>query len=168
LTRRLLFSVTSVVFHVAVILVPLLLAGHIALWERGIGLAWPALPNGVATALTVVAVVTGVALVIQRVAVLEARVLSRFQDYALLVLIAVLFTSGFLVMHPAWHPLSRDAMLLVHVALGDVLLFLIPVTKLNHMALLPASQVVSELAWHFPPDAGSRVAVALGKVNEPI
>jgi hypothetical protein len=24
------------------------------------------------------------------------------------------------------------------------------------------------LAWHFPPDAGSKVGIALEKVNEPI
>ena len=94
--------------------------------------------------------------------------LSRFQDYALPLLIALPFASGFLVMHPAWSPFSRDAALLVHVLSADVLLFLIPLTKLNHMVLLPTTQLVSELAWHFPPDAGHHVAVALGKVNEPI
>jgi hypothetical protein len=36
------------------------------------------------------------------------------------------------------------------------------------MILLPFTQFVSELAWHFPLDAGSRVGVTLGKENEPI
>ena len=168
LRNRLLFSLTSLVFHVAIILVPIFLAGHILLWERGLGLSWPALPNAIATALTIAAVVTAVALVIQRLASRDTRVLSRFQDYALPLLIAVPFASGFLVMHPVWSPFSRDAALLVHVLSADVLLFLIPLTKLNHMVLLPTTQIVSELAWHFPPDAGSKVAVTLEKVNEPI
>ena len=43
-----------------------------------------------------------------------------------------------------------------------------PLTKLSHMILMPFTQLVSELAWHFPPDAGTRVAVTLGKENEPI
>jgi hypothetical protein len=36
------------------------------------------------------------------------------------------------------------------------------------MALLPFTQLVSQLAWHFPQDAGTRVAVTLGKENEAI
>lgn len=162
------YSVTTLLFHVAVILVPLFLAGHIALWQGAIGLAWPALPNGVATALTVAGVVAALAVVAQRGIARDARVLSRFQDYALPALIALVFTSGFLVMHPAWNPVSRDTALLIHTLGGDLLLFLVPLTKLSHMILLPLSQLVSELAWHFPSDAGSRVAVTLGKEHEPI
>jgi nitrate reductase gamma subunit len=168
LRNRLLFSLTSLVFHVAIILVPIFLAGHIALWERGIGLSWPALPNEVATVLTIAAVLGAVALVVQRVVSRDTRVLSRFQDYALPLVVALPFATGFVVMHPTWSPFSRDAALLLHALSADALLFLIPLTKLNHMVLLPTTQLVSELAWHFPPDAGSRVAVALEKVNEPI
>ncbi|MGD8726761.1 MAG: hypothetical protein PVH40_03900 [Gemmatimonadales bacterium] len=168
LGNRLLVSLTSLIFHVAIILVPIFLAGHIALWERGLGISWPALPNSVATALTIAAVATAIVLVALRLASRDTRVLSRFQDYALPLLVALPFASGFLVMHPTWSPFSRDFALLLHVFSGNLLLVLIPLTKLNHMALLPTTQLVSELAWHFPPDAGSKVGIALEKVNEPI
>ncbi len=36
------------------------------------------------------------------------------------------------------------------------------------MVLIPGVQFVSEAAWHWPPDAGSRLAVTLGKENEKI
>ncbi|HKJ03778.1 MAG TPA: hypothetical protein VJ997_15025 [Longimicrobiales bacterium] len=162
------YSLTTLVFHVGAILVPLFLAGHIALWERGVGLSWPALPNAVATVLTLAVVAAAAAVVVLRAGSRASRPLSRFQDYALPVLIAVLFSAGFLVMHPAWSPVPAKATLLVHVLTGDLLIFLVPLTKLSHMILLPLTQLVSELAWHFPPDAGRRVAVALGKENEPI
>ena len=42
LRNRALFSLTTVLFHVGVILVPLFLAGHIKLWREGVGLSWPA------------------------------------------------------------------------------------------------------------------------------
>jgi hypothetical protein len=90
------------------------------------------------------------------------------QDYALPLIVALPFASGFLVMHPSWNPFSFDATLLVHVMSANLLLFLIPVTKLSHMILLPITQLVSELAWHFPPDAGSKVAATLGKESKPI
>ncbi|MGD2120457.1 MAG: hypothetical protein PVJ76_01875 [Gemmatimonadota bacterium] len=166
--NRGLFSLTTVLFHIGVILVPLFLAGHIELWRRGVGLSWPALPNGVATTLTWVVIATAIIVVVQRVAAGDSRPLGRFQDYALPLFIVVPFLTGFLVMHPAWNPFSRDAVLLTHVLSADLLIFMVPLTKLSHMILMPFTQLVSELAWHFPQDAGERVGITLGKENEPI
>ncbi len=166
--NRAFFSLTTFLFHVGVILVPLFLAGHVKLWREGVGLSWPTLPNAVSTTLTWIVIAAAVAVVIQRVGARDSRALSRFQDYALPLFIAVPFLSGFLVMHPVWNPFDRGPVFLVHVLSADLLIFLVPLTKLSHMILLPFTQVVSELAWHFPLDAGSRVAVTLGKENEPI
>lgn len=162
------YSATTFLFHVGVILVPLFLAGHVALWKRALGLSWPALPDPVATVLTLVTIAAAVAVVVQRLASGESRVLSRFQDYGLPLLVALVFGAGFMVMHPAWNPFARDPVFLVHVLGGDLLLFLVPFTKLTHIVLLPLTQLVGELAWHFPPEAGRRVGVALGKEGEPI
>jgi nitrate reductase gamma subunit len=166
--NRGLFSLTTVLFHVGVILVPLFLAGHIELWRKGVGLSWPAFPNGISTTLTWIVIATSVAVVVQRLVAKDSRALSRFQDYAIPLFIAVPFLTGFLVMHPAWNPFARDPVLLMHVLSADLLIFMVPLTKLSHMILMPFTQLVSELAWHFPADAGSRVAVTLGKENEPI
>jgi len=168
LKERLFLSLTSVLFHVAVLIVPVFLAGHIALWKRGLGISWPDVSNRVADVLTIIAIITSVALVIQRVGARATRALSRFQDYALPLVIALPFASGFLVMHPAMAPFSYQAMLLVHVMSANVVFVLIPITKLSHMVLIPSVQLVSEVAWHWPPDAGSKLAVTLGKENEPI
>lgn len=162
------YSLSTLLFHVGVILVPLFLAGHIELWKAAVGLSWPALPNPVATAFTLVVLITVATVVVQRAAAKDSRALSRFQDYALPLFIAVPFLTGFLVMHPAWNPFSRDPVLLVHALSADLLIFLVPLTKLSHMILLPFTQLVSQLAWHFPQDAGERVGMALGKENEPI
>ena len=168
LRQRFFFSITSLMFHVAIIVVPIFLAGHIALWKSGTGLSWPAISNGLADVLTITAVATAVLLVVQRAAARDSRALSRFNDYALPLLIAVPFVAGFLVMHPTWNPFSYELALLVHIMSANVLLILIPLTKLSHMVLLPATQLVSELGWHFPPDAGRKVAVDLGKEGQPI
>ncbi len=168
LKDRIVLSLTSVSFHIAILIVPIFLGGHIALWARGLGVSWPAIPNLLADVLTVVAIVTAVALVIQRAAARPTRSLSRFQDYVIPLIVAVPFATGFLVMHPAVNPFSYEAMLLVHVMSANLLLVLIPITKLSHIALLPTVQLVSEVAWHWPPDAGSRLAVTLGKENEPV
>jgi nitrate reductase gamma subunit len=168
LKDRFLFTLTSLIFHVAILVVPIFLAGHIALWARGLGVFWPAIPNDAADVLTIVAVVTALALVIQRVASRATRALSRFQDYALPLLIAVPFASGFLLMHPDANPFSYEATLLVHVLSANLIFLLVPLTKLSHMALVPGTQLVSEVAWHWPKDGGSRVGLALGKEKEPV
>lgn len=168
ITSRVLFGLTTLAFHVSIIVVPIFLAGHIELWERGIGLSYTAIPNSVADVLTIVAIVTAGLLALERAAARDSRALSRFQDYALPLLVAAPFATGFLVMHPDWNPFSRETAFLMHVLSADVLLILIPLTKLTHMVLLPATQLISELAWHFPPDAGTKVAVTLGKEREPV
>jgi len=157
------FSLTSIVFHLAVIIVPVFLLGHIELWERGIGLAWPGISNTSADVLTLVAIVTGLALLLQRITAKATRALSRFQDYALPLLITIPFASGYLMMHPALNPFPYTLTFLVHLVSANLLFILVPLTKLSHMALLPGSQLVSELGWHWPRDAGSRVAASLGK-----
>jgi len=166
--QRFVYSVTSITFHVAILVTPLFLAGHIALVAADTGWAWPAIGSGVADVLTLVAVVTALLLVVQRAAARDSRALSRFQDYALPLVVALPFAAGFLMTHPAWNPFPYDATFLTHVASGDLVLVLLPVTKLRHMVLLPATQIVSELGWHFPCDAGARVGAALGRGEQPI
>lgn len=173
LKNELLFSLTSILFHIAILIVPIFLGGHIVLWARGIGISWTsvswlAIPNPLADVLTIVAIVTAVALVIQRVSARATRTLSRFQDYALPLVIAVPFVSGFLVMHPAINSFSFQATLFVHVMSANLVFVLIPITKLSHAVLIPGTQAISEVAWHWPPDAGSKLAVTLGKEDEPI
>jgi hypothetical protein len=168
LGNRMVYGVSTLAFHVSVILVPIFLAGHIALWQRGLGISWPAIPNRLATTLTIVAIVAAIAIVIQRIASRQSRALSRFQDFVMPLVVALPFASGLLVMHPTWSLVPYDVALLVHVASANLVMFLIPLTKLSHMVLLPGTQVISELAWHFPPNAGEQVGVALGKANEPV
>lgn len=165
---QLVFSVTSILFHVAILIVPIFLGGHIALWARGTGVFWTGISNGFADMLTLVAIVTAVALVIQRISAKATRSLSRFQDYALPLAIAVPFVSGFLVMHPSINPFSYEASLFAHVMSANLIFILIPITKLTHFALIPGVQLVSEVAWHWPSDSGSKVALSLGKENVPI
>ncbi len=163
IVRNPLFSLTSIVFHIAILIVPLFLAGHIALWHRSLGPSWPAIPNTLANVLTIVAVMAAVALAVQRLAAKSTRALSRFQDYALLLVIALPFASGIMVMHPAYNPCSYSAILFVHVMSANLIMVLIPLTKLTHAVLMPGVQLVAELGWHWPADAGSKLAVTLGK-----
>lgn len=166
--EQMVFSITSMLFHIAILIVPIFLGGHIALWARGLRVSWPSIPNGVADVLTIVAIVTAAALVVQRVSARATRSLSRFQDYALPIVIALPFATGFLVMHPGVNPFSFQATLFVHIMSANAVFVLIPLTKLSHMVLLPTVQLTAEVGWHWPSNAGSKLGVTLGKEDVPI
>lgn len=166
--RELLFTATSVLFHAAILIVPVFLAGHVALWTRAIGLTWPAIPNAVADVLTILAVVTAAALAGQRITARATRAITKPSDYALLAMLTLPFITGFLVMHPGLNPFGYESVLFLHVMSGNLVFVLLPTTKLAHAALLPGTQLVAEVGWHWPADSGSRVGRALGKEAEPV
>ena len=166
--NRWLYSMVSTLFHVGLILVPIFFLGHIRLWRRGLGLGWPALPMAVADVLTIVTLVTGLALFVGRGWTKASRRISRPQDWLLPPLIALEFLSGYLLAHPGSSTFRLETLMLVHVGVGDILLLLTPFTKIAHCALLPFSQMVTELAWRLVPGAGREVLKTIGKEGQPI
>jgi len=165
---HLVFTLASFLFHIAAIVTPIFLAAHIALWERGTGLTWAAIPQVMADYLTLLAIAAAAVLFLKRVSARATRALSRPQDYLLPLLIMVPFISGYLAMHPATSPFEYNATMFVHVMSGNLLLVLIPFSKLSHVVLFPTTQLMSEMAWHLAPNAGQNVALTLGKENEPV
>jgi len=165
---RAFFSFTSMLFHVCILVTPIFLGAHILLWERGLGISWPAISNSVADYLTLIAIVTGIALFAQRVGARDSRAISRVQDYVFPLLIVVPCVTGYLAMHPGINPFGYNGTMFVHVMSANLIFLLIPFTKLSHVALFPGTQLISELGWHLEPGAGERGAIALNKENQPI
>jgi nitrate reductase gamma subunit len=163
LNNRILYSITSVIFHIGLIITPIFLAAHILLWSRGIGLSWPGISENIADVLTIITIISGLGLLIGRAASRNSRAISRFQDFFLPVLLIIPFLSGLLAGHPTLNPFSYQAMMLIHVMSGNLIFILIPFTKLAHAILMPTTQLVSEAAWHFPAGSGVDVALALQK-----
>ena len=166
--RQIPFAVVSMSFHVAIMVTPVFLGAHMMLWARGTGLSWPSLPFAVADFLTLVAIGAGVVLIAERIFRRVERALSRPQDFILPLVIVAVFGSGYLAAHPAINPISYDAAMLVHVLSGDLTLILLPLSKLSHALLFPLFQLAGGLGWRLVPGSGERVAVALGKENEPV
>jgi len=162
------FKVTSVLFHVSVIVTPIFLAAHISLWRRGTGVGWVSIPQAAADYLTLLAIASAAVLIYKRLSARATRALSRPQDYIIPFLILIPFCSGYLAMHPSINPFSYDATMFIHVMSGNVIFVLLPFSKLSHAVLFPTTQLVSEMAWHLVPNSGENVVLALGKENEPI
>lgn len=160
---RRLYNFTSFVFHVGIILVPVGLAGHVALWEEGLGIAWITLPPVVADWLTVLTIVAILGLLIGRSANEGSRKLSKAQDWILPVLCLLPFISGFLTAHPRFSPVNWPLVYLVHLLSGELLLILVPFTKLVHIVLFWSNRSSSEFGWRFSPGSGERVRATLGR-----
>jgi nitrate reductase gamma subunit len=155
-----LVSLASFVFHVGAILVPILAADHVILWEAFLGVDLPCVGSGIADVLTLLTLGCLLILLGYRVFVRRARDLSRPPDYAVLLLILVPFLSGFLAAHPAVNPLPWDVMMLVHVLSAECLMVAVPFTKLSHIVLFPFDRL-SAVHWQLRPGAGDRVAQEL-------
>ena len=161
------YSTASVLFHVGLLLVPLFLAAHVLLWKQALSFAWPAISQPLASRLTLLTLAAGAALFLGRAASSHARKLSRPQDFAWPLLLLVPFLTGYVCSNVAVGPGAYRTLMLIHVYAADLILVLIPFTKIAHCVLAPLSQVVTAMAWKFPPGAGDRVAETLGYADRP-
>lgn len=166
-SKRPVYSTVSFVFHLGLIPVPLFVAAHVLLWKGTVGFAWPALPQTVADWLTLAVIVAGLALVAGRVFHRGARGISRPQEFVWPMLLVVPFLTGYLCSNAPLAPDAYQWSMLLHVYTGDLIMVMIPFTKIAHCVLLPLSQYVTGLSWKFPGGAGDRVAATLGYADRP-
>lgn len=164
---RPIYSSLSFLFHAGLLLVPLFAAAHVLLWRRSVGFGWRAMPQGAANALTILALVTGASLLLGRVGSAAARRISRPQEYFWPILLLVPFATGYACSHAALSAKTYQGLMLLHVYSADLIMALIPFTKIAHCVLAPLSQIVTAVAWKFPPGAGDRVAATLGYADRP-
>lgn len=153
-------SVTSFLFHVGAVVVPIFLVDHVRMWELFFGADLPSIGKNVADVLTLLTLGCVIVLLSYRVVIKRSRELSRPSDYVLLVLILLPFLSGYLAAHPNVNPLPWQTMMLIHVLSADLLMLVVPFTKLAHIVLFPFDRL-SAVHWQLRPGAGDRVAEAL-------
>jgi nitrate reductase gamma subunit len=168
LRSRPIYSVASFLFHLGIIGVPLFLLGHVAMLSGFLPAGWPTLSPAVADTLTLACLAALLVLLAGRLVVRSARNLTRLQDALILVILLLTVLFGFLAAHPTVSPFAARSILLLHILCGDLVLVLIPTTKIAHCVLYPLTQLLFQLGWHFPADTGRHVAIALAKENEPV
>ena len=154
------FSIVSFLFHIGIIMVPLFLADHIALWEKFFGFNLPEIGYGLADYLTIFTIACILLLFGYRTFSQRIRSMSMRSDYNILILVFMPFVTGFLASHPSINPVSWEAMFLLHVLSAELLFVVIPFTKLAHIVLFFFDRI-SGLHWQLRPGAGDKVAEAL-------
>ena len=127
-----LFAIAFFIFHVCLLGVPIFLLAHNTLWQEAYGISLPSLPDSLADVLTVLFVISALVLLVRRIVRPEVRILSTAWDYFLLVLTSAPFVTGFL----AYHQIGPYKLtLILHILLSEILLVVIPFSKLGHIIL---------------------------------
>jgi len=127
-----LFTFMVFVFHITLLAVPLFLSAHNILWDESWGISLGSLPDALTDVMTVILLVSIVYLVIRRLVRPEVRILTETWDFILLGLTALPFLTGFLAYHQFG---PYEMMMILHLITAEIMLILIPFTKLAHMFL---------------------------------
>ncbi len=124
------FTVVSFLFHICLLLTPLLVMGHAVLWEESWGISWWSLPPMLADGMTLMVVGGGVFFMLRRIAAPQVRNVTSWSDFAIVLLVIAPFLTGFIA-HHQWLPYKP--MLIIHIVTGCLWLVAIPFTRLAHM-----------------------------------
>jgi nitrate reductase gamma subunit len=120
------------VFHIGLAIAVFGFAPHIELIKGLFGVRWPGLPNLVVDLATIAAIIAMVAVLVGRLGDPVKRLLSGFGDWLAWALTFVPLATGYAAFH---HMLAEYTLLLaIHVLSVDLLLALLPFTKLFHVA----------------------------------
>jgi len=124
------YSIMAYVFHILLLGVPIFLLAHNVLWYESWKISWWSLPEDVADYLSLLMLAVILFLIIRRMVAPYARIVTSAVDYLLLVVIALPFLTGYLAYHQ-W--INYQWMVILHMLSGELMLILIPFTKLSHM-----------------------------------
>ncbi len=119
----------GIIFHFGLFFIVFFFIPHIAVIKDTFGLSWPGISSSVINALAVVTFTTLVVLLIVRLRDRVRRYISGFQDYLIWVLTVVPLISGYMAFN-AIGPYT--VVLAIHLLSAELLLALIPFTRLTH------------------------------------
>jgi len=132
------FTPLSYIFHICLIIVPIWLSGHITLWEESrFEWSWSPIPDGLADWMTLIFLAIALFFLLRRIISADIRLISTFSDYLILVLTALPFMTGYFLTHGTLDSIGflGDNMTIIHMLSGELMLILIPFTKLSHFIL---------------------------------
>lgn len=130
-------TAVTFIFHIALALLVLFAPGHTVMWDYCFGVSLWSLPESVADALTVAALLCCAFFIGRRLFDACVRYVTTAHDWAVLVLVLLPIASGLLAKLQVADPLL---MTLVHVLSGEAVLVAIPFTRLSHALLSPLTR----------------------------
>lgn len=127
-------TIVTFAFHICLFMVPLFVLAHVILWKEGFNISWFTLPEGMADIMTLIVIASCFFFFIRRIILPEVKYLTTAVDFIILFIVAAPFISGYWVYHQ-WA--GFPTMTIIHILSGELMLAIIPFTKLFHMFLFP-------------------------------
>jgi nitrate reductase gamma subunit len=135
--QRPVFTIVTFAFHICLLLAPIFLLAHIILWDESFSISWWSLPDSVADIMAVIVVVSCGYVLWRRLTQPEAKFVTFGADYVILAIVAAPFLTGFLAYHQLF---GYKFMLILHMLAGEIMLAVIPFTRLSHMLFFPLNR----------------------------
>lgn len=132
------FTLLGYLFHICLIVVPIWFSAHIILWEESrFEWYWTPIPDGLADWMTLVFLAVALFFLLRRIFSADIRLISGFADYLLIIITALPFLTGYFLSHGTLDGTGflSENMTLLHMLSGELMLILIPFTKLSHFIL---------------------------------
>ena len=128
--RRPFFTAMTVFFHAGLLLLPFFIQGHTMMAGFSTGIFLPSLPNILVDLLTLAILLCAFVFLVRRCCVRDVRAITTVSDIALLAVATAPFITGFMAYHQFF---DYRTMIVMHMAAGELMLMLIPFTRLIHM-----------------------------------
>ncbi|SDB37734.1 hypothetical protein SAMN05660653_01813 [Desulfonatronum thiosulfatophilum] len=136
-------TVVTFIFHVLLLLTPILLSAHVILFSDSWGFSWWTISDNTANYMTMAIIAACIFFAVRRFYLRDVRFLTTSQDWLILALVALPFVTGLLAYYQLF---NYQIMLIAHVVVGCLVIAAIPFTRLSHMlfAVFTRSYIGSE------------------------
>ena len=132
--RHPILTIVSFAFHICLLLVPIFLLSHIVLFDESFNISWLPLPDAAADVMTLIVIGGCGFFLVRRITRKEVKYVTSLSDFVLLALVAAPFVTGFIAYHQWFH---YQMFLILHILAGEIILMVIPFTRLSHMIFSP-------------------------------
>jgi len=127
-------TIVTFLFHICLVVAPIFALSHIILWDESWNISWYSIPDSLADLMTVIVILCCIFFLIRRIASPEVQYVTSASDYVILAIVAAPFISGFFAYHQ-WF--SYQFSLNFHILSGEIMLMVIPFSRLSHMLFSP-------------------------------
>lgn len=131
------FTFLSFVFHICLLLTPILTLGHVALWKESWGISWWTLPDGLSKVMTIIVLVGAITFILRRIANPTVRFVTSASDFVLVLLVAAPFATGLMAYYQMF---DYRTIVIIHMWTGAIWLGMIPFTRIAHMLYFPLTR----------------------------
>ena len=122
--------VAGYIFHIGLCVTLFVFAPHILMFKDVIGFGWPSLPTPIVDALTVVTIISLLAILINRMRNTVLKFLTTKEDYLVWMLTILPLITGYIAFHRIG--MTAPTLLAIHILSVELLLVAFPFTKLMH------------------------------------